>query len=483
MDFRTPKRLRRVALMVTIAAAALAAGSVGSASATQAEYDQGYALGLDAYKYGLPLVTMNKTYANQTSINVSNGKGFGPPNRFNPVRQFAQPDDRSVVAPNYDTLYSIAWLNLNRQPQIIHVPHIKHRYFVIPMLDPFTEDFKNLGSVNKTKPGNYAVVGPRQANIRLPKGVRRIKSKYNRVWVIERIYADNSDQSDFKKVHKYQNRIRVTPLSAFGHKHWKPKPPRHRDTTVNDPGIPQGLSYFDKLGGLLQHNKPPAADQNELDKLSAIGVGPGLTPSENTSLSADTKAGMVAAVAAGPASITSDVTAQYAAGFAAHNGYFISATGSYGTDYKFRAEVTQVGLGAMLPNQAVYPLAQVDHSFSPLTGAKNYKLHIAAGQLPPVNAFWSLTLYDLSGFLVPNSINRYVINDRSDLHYNADGSVDLYIQPTQPADAGQAQNWLPSPADTRFRLIWRLYDTKADQLQGVLDGVPGWTPPAINAVP
>ena len=99
-----------------------------------------------------------------------------------------------------------------------------------------------------------------------------------------------------------------------------------------------------------------------------------------------------------------------------------------------------------------------------------------------MNAFWSLTLYDLAGFLVPNPIDRYVINDRTDLHYNADGSLDLYVQSTQPADPAQAQNWLPSPAGERFRLIWRLYATKPDQIQGVLDG-SGWTPPAITAVP
>ena len=134
---------------------------------------------------------MNKTYKNQTSIDASNGEGFGPVNQFNPVRELTDPEDRSVVAPNYDTLYSIAWLNLKNQPQIIHVPKVKDRYFVIPLMDPYTEDFHNLGTVEGTKPGDYAVVGPNSGNVKLPKGVEKIEASYDRVWIIERTYVDS----------------------------------------------------------------------------------------------------------------------------------------------------------------------------------------------------------------------------------------------------------------------------------------------------
>lgn len=209
-------RTMRRALICGLAAAGLAlAAGAAPAGATQAEYDQGLALGTEAYKYGLPLVTTDKTYRNQTSVDVPNGDGFGPPNQFSPVRQLTDPTDRSVVAPNYDTLYSIAWLNLKQQPQIIHVPKVKNRYFVIPLLSPYTEDFKNLGTVNGTKPGDYAVVGPDQGKVKLPKGVKRIKSKYNRAWIIERTYIDYTDPKDFKRVHKIQNEITLTPLNKY----------------------------------------------------------------------------------------------------------------------------------------------------------------------------------------------------------------------------------------------------------------------------
>jgi hypothetical protein len=479
-------RTRRIAGIALAAGATLAALATGTAAASQAEYDQGLALGTEAYKYGLPLVTTNKTYLNQTSVNVSNGRGFGPVNRFNSVRQFSTPDDRSVVAPNFDTLYSIACLDLKKQPQVIHVPKIKHRYYVIPLLDPYTENFGNLGSVEKTKPGDYAIVGPNDATTKLPKGVKRIKSNYDRVWIIMRTYADESDSGDFNAVHKIQNQTTITPLNKFGKKGWKPPKPKNPDTTVEDPGLPTGMAYFDKLGELLKRYPPPAADAPELAKLAQIGVGPGMTPSTNAGLSADTVRGMTDAVAGGDASVVADATADYVAGFAAHNGYLTVPTGNYGTDYRLRAEVTRLGLGALPPEQAIYPLGQVDHTLAPLSGDKRYVLHIPAGQLPPVSptkGFWSLTLYDLDGFLVPNPIDRYLINDRTDLHANSDGSVDLYVQSTQPTDPDQAQNWLPSPAGQRFRLLWRLYATLPDQVQGVLDGTPGWTPPAITPVP
>lgn len=480
MEGRFSTRLRRVAAVGALVCAALGAGAAASAAASEADYDQGYELGLDAYKYGLPLVSTNKTYLNQTSINVANGRGFGPVNRFNPARGLAEAGDTSVVAPNHDTLYTIAWLDLKRQPRVIHVPKIKDRYYVLPLMDPYTEDFRNLGSVNETKPGDYAVVGPDGGHVDLPHGVHRIKSKYNRVWIIGRIYIKGPD--DTAAVNRIQDEITITPLRKYGRRGWKPKPPKNPDTTVDAPALPAGLAFFDKLGELLERYPPPAADQPELDKLAAIGVGPGLTPSTDPGLSADTLAGMSAAVADGPAEIQAGVVAEYAAGFAAHNGYLVAPTGRYGTDYELRAILAQIGLGAIIPDEAIYPVAQVDSSFSPLTGANRYTLHVAAGQLPPVNAFWSLTLYGPTGFFVPNPIDRYLINDRTDLHYNPDGSLDLYVQSTEPADPAQAQNWLPSPAGSSFRLIWRLYATKPDQIQGVLDG-SGWDPPAVTVVP
>ena len=126
--------------------------------------------------------------------------------------------------------------------------------------------------------------------------------------------------------------------------------------------------------------------------------------------------------------------------------------GTYGTDYQLRAIVDKIGLGALRTSVAIYPLAQTDRTLQTLTGAKSYVLHISAGQLPPVSGFWSLTMYDPNGFFVPNLVGRYMINDRSKLRRNSDGSIDLYVQHAAPSNPQQAQNWLPAPAGN-FRLI------------------------------
>lgn len=483
----TPRRFAIAAAIV-----ALSAGLAGTASATttaeprqprQAEqsdvFEHGYELGLAAYRYGLPLVTTQKTFRHQTSVDVPNGRGFGPANRFNPVRSFTDPDDRSVVAPNLDTLYSIAWLDLSKEPRVIHVPRIKNRYFVIPLMSPYTENFSNIGSVRRTPPGDYAVVGPKHADVRLPKGVKKVRSPYDRVWIIERVYADNGSRADQRAVHRIQNAITTVPLSKYPDTDWKPRRPRNPDTTVDEPALPTGMAFYDQLGRLLAKFPPPKADRPLLEQLAEIGVGPGKRPSTDASLDPELVAGMEAAVADGPATVLADAQALYGQGFATYNGYLVTPTGRYGTDYRLRAVVTQVGLGALQPEQAIYPLALVDRTGAPLTGAKKYVIHIPAGDLPPVSrtGFWSLTMYDDDGFLVPNPVRRYVINDRSELHYNEDGSLDLFVQATQPADREQAQNWLPSPAGG-FRILWRLYATQATQIPGVLDG-SGWKTPAI----
>lgn len=481
----TPRRFGIAVATVALLTAGLT-GVVSNPTAAEPEeptaYDRGYELGLQAYRYGFPLVTMQKTFRHQTSVNVPNRRGFGPVNRFNPVRAFTDPADRSVVAPNLDTLYAIAWLDLHKEPRIVHVPRVKNRYYVIPMMTPYTENFANLGSVGRTKPGDYAVVGPDDAGIKLPKGVKRIVSPYNRVWIIQRIYADNDSRADQRAVNRIQDKTTIVPLSKYGKKNWKPRRPQVRDTKVNEPGLPKGMKFYDRLSWLLEKYPAPEADAPLLEQLAEIGVGPGKRPSRDDTLDPELVDGMTDAVADGPAAVLADAHGLYGAGFAQHNGYLVTPTGTYGTDYALRAVVTQVGLGALRPNQAIYPLALLDRLGSPLTGAKRYVVHVPGDGLPPVRStgFWSLTVYDSDGFLVPNPIDRFAVNDRTDLHVNEDGSIDLFLQASEPEDPQQAQNWLPTP-DGSFHVLWRMYAPRPKAIPGVLDGT-GWTAPALMPV-
>ncbi len=478
MSTIVPRPILHSAAAFALTVLAILAAGGGPARAASADYTKGYNLGLEAWKYGLPLVREDQTFRIQTSVNVPDGRGRGPVNRFSHVRKLADASARDVVAPNNDTPYSIAWLDLRRQPMVIHIPRVK-RYFVIPLYDPYTENFRNLGTVAQTKPGDYVVTGPAQHGIKLPKGTHRIKSRYDRAWIIGRTI--NFGPADLKHTHRIQNRYRITPLSRYG-THYRPPRPKHPDTTPNDVPMPVGLHFFDRLGWLLKRFSPPRTDRAELAKLAEIGVGPGKRPSADSSLSADTKQGMSDAVGAGPAVLQNEVTVRYLTEAPDHNGWLVLPTGRYGADYDYRALITQVGLGALTPSEAIYPVAQTDNSLSPLNGSNDYVVHFGPGQLPPVDAFWSLTLYDSSGFFVPNPIDRYAVGDRSGLSFNPDGSIDLYVQSAQPSDPAKAKNWLPSPVDAPFRLTMRLYQPTHTAIPGILDG-SGWDPPTVTKVP
>jgi hypothetical protein len=477
----TTRRLRRIVSAATLALATLGAATAGpgaAASEPTSDYDRGYALGLEAYKYGLPLLEVHKTQRLQTSVDVSNGHGYGPENQFNAFRDFSDPADHWVVSPNLDTLYATAWLDLGDGPLVITVPKVKgERYWSLQMLDPYTETFGNPGSVHDTPPGAYALVGPDDADVALPKKVTRIRSSYDRVLIIQRIYADNGDPRDIERVRDLQDRFTMVPLREYPRKNWHPPVPADPDTTIDQQSLPTGMDYFDTLGELLAEFPPPAADDAELDRLAAIGVGPGRTPSTDPTLSAETVAGMTAAVADARGRIAADTQALHASSFPTHNGYLTLAAGTYGTNYQLRAMVARIGLGAQTPEQAIYSLAFADRLGAPLSGAKRYVIHLPADWAPPVDAFWSVTMYDAAQFLVENQIDRYVINDRSDLHRNADGSIDLFVQSTPPSDPAQARNWLPAPAGS-FRLGWRLYAPTPDRIAGIVDGT-GWNPPAV----
>ncbi len=471
--------MRGLRLLVGGAVPAVAAlmMTTGSAAASQSDYAKAYALGLQAYTYGLPLLVSDETFRSMTSINVSNGTGFGPVNRFNDVRSLNNPNSTAVVAPGANALSSIAWLDLARGPQVLHVPRVRGHFFVLALEDPYTEDFLNLGSVHKTKPGYYVIAGPGQHHVRIPSGTHRIDSNYSRVWIIGSTQLKG--KSDLANVHRIQDGYTLTPLSRFG-TDYHPKPPAHPRTTITNYPLPSGLRFFDVLGRLLKQFPPPSADRAELRKFAAVGIGPGMAPSQNRHLNRNTLKGLKAAVAAGPAQIKADATALFLSGFAKHDGYLLGGFGHYGTNYKLRAVIAQNGLGAFTSDQSIFALTLTDHSEAPLSGSTNYVLHMPAP--PPVNEGWTLTVYDLHGFLIPNPIDRYEFSNASRLAHNADGSVDIYLQSTQPASATQAQNWLPTPAAAGFEVIWRLLAPKPAQITGILAG-RGWEPPAITPAP
>jgi hypothetical protein len=482
-------RLVRLVAGLAVSAALLGAGARTASADTTSDYNTGLALGQKAYQYGVPLLDTARVYATATSVNAPDGHGDGPVNEFSSVRHLANPLETTIVAPNHDTLYSDAWLDLTHGPQVIHIPVIKHRFYVIPLYTPWTRDFYNItsahgqaghGAYGVTRGGNFAVVPPGFKG-KLPRGVRRIKSPYTRVWIIGRTYI--RDAADTKAVNRVQDGYKITPLSRFGKPFTRKRPNNITSIPVEAhiPGTGLGedpIQFYVALDQALAQFPGPAADRPLLQQLKAIGVGPGLNPT-TAGLSAATLEGMRAAVITGPAAVQKQVVAMYVRTFAKYNGYLTGSFGQYGTNYALRAAVDELALGALTDDMATYLFAETDRTLAPLTGVRRYVLHIPKSRLPiPGRAFWSLTMYNSLGFFVSNRLQRFVLNNRSQLHYNADGSLDLYLQHTEPTNAAEAENWLPSPAGA-FKVIWRLYDP-GPALRGILNGT-GWEPPAILA--
>ena len=443
---------------------------------SETDYNKGYEIGLEAYTYGLPLLVTNTTFETLTSINVSNG-AFGPVNQFNNVRTLNNAGSTVIVAPGSTGLSSIAWLDLSKEPEVLHVPEVQDNFFVLALIDPYTSNIRNFGSVTQTPPGDYVIAGPDQHTVPIPAGTHRVNVDYNRIWIIGSTQLNGSN--DIANVNLIQDNYTLTPLSQYG-TNYQPENLTNPNAIPRTYQIPGGLAFYDTLGQQLALFPPPAADQPELARFAKVGIGPGMAPSQNPQLSKDTVRGLEDAVAAGPVEIINDTMALYLESFDQHDGYLLGGFGQYGTNYRLRAVISQIGLGAFTPDQAIYALSWADHNKNPLNGSTNYTLHLVSA--PPADEGWSLTVYNLKGAMILNPINRSALGSTSPLTDNADGSVDFYLQSTPPPDPAQVNNWLPTANRQGFEVMWRLIGPEPAQIPGILNGT-GWQPPAITAVP
>jgi Uncharacterized conserved protein len=468
---------RSIAVMLAVVFLAGIVAVTGCGCTTQnkksADYNKGYNLGLEAYTYGLPLLVTNTTFQTMTSVNVSEG-AFGPVNQFNNVRTLNNPGSTAVVASSATSLSSIAWLDLQNEPQVLHVPQVTDHYFILAVIDPYTENLINLGTASNTKPGDYVIADPSQRNVSIPEGTQRIDVDYSRIWIIGSTQLKGPD--DLANVNNIQDGYTLTPLSKFGTS-YQPPVPSNPVTKVTNYSLPTGVQFFGVLGQQLALFPPPERDQEELRKFAEVGIGPGMKPSQNSQLNSDTLRGLNDAVAAGPDQVKKYTDELSLADFNKHNGYLLGGFGQYGTNYRLRAVISQIGLGALTPHQTIYAISWTDHDKKPLNGSTHYVLHMQSA--PPTNEGWSLTLYNLKGAMIPNSINRYAFTNSSSLTTNSDGSVDFYLQADQPSNPAQENNWLPTASEQGVEVTWRLDAPQPDKIESVLSG-SGWQPPAIQ---
>lgn len=432
-------------------------------------------LATDAYIFGYPLVTMEMTRRVMTNVAKPEGTR-APMGQIIKLRQYPDASFRDVTAPNADTLYTTAWLDVGKEPWVFSIPDLKDRYALFPMLDGWTNVFKVPGKrTTGTGPQTYAITGPGWSGT-LPAGVKQYRSPTNLVWLLGRIYCTGTPE-DYAEVHAIQDQCKLVPLSAWGKEYTPPPgtvdPAIDMKTAVRDQvNRMDAVEYFTLLAKLMKTNPPSAADAEELARFAAIGLVPG-QDFDASKLKADFAKRI-------PAIAFDRIMLQFKVGKNVHNinGWmFDSVTGVYGTDYLNRAFVTAIGLGANRIQDAVYPTSLKSASGGDYNGADKYVMHFPKGQLPPTQGFWSITMYDANYFFVANPINRYSISARQDLKANADGSVDLYIQ-NQPPGADKEANWLPAPAG-KFLLMLRMY-WPDETPPSIIDG--SWKPPAAKKV-
>jgi hypothetical protein len=433
---------------------------------------EAYEIGIEAYQYFYPLITMDLTRRITTNYAPGTKPGMGPMNAFHHLRAFPPADFREVVRPNFDTLYSSAWLDLTQEPMIVSAPDTHDRYYLLPMLDMWSDVFAVPGKrTSGTSAAQFGVI-PKGWKGTLPAGVQPIESPTPYVWIIGR--TQTNGPKDYASVNQVQDGYRITPLSKWGQT-WEP--PVAIDSTVDmkTPPLTQvnsmtAAQYFSYGAELLKLHPPHITDWSTIARLNRIGMTPGQSFDFNTAAPA-VKAGLEQATVDGLKLMQEKLPtlARVVNGWQMNT----DTMGVYGNYYLKRAIVAMVGLGANQPQDAIYPLCLADADGKPLEGANNYVLHFTKDELPPVEAFWSITMYDAEGFQVMNTLNRFAIGDRDDLKYNTDGSLDIYIQANSPGN-DQESNWLPSPAQGVLGVTMRLYAPKAEALDG------RWVPPAVK---
>jgi hypothetical protein len=457
---------------VALSVAACAMFPLVSQAQSKITPEEAHAIGVEAYIYFYPLLTMDITRKQFTNIEPGKEFGKGPMNMFVSVPQYPPADFKGVVRSNFDTLYSIAWLDLTKEPLVVAAPDTAGRFYLLPMLDMWSDVFASPGwRTTGTEAAQFLVTPPGWTGT-VPEGLSHLPAPTPFVWIIGRTKTDGA--ADYAAVHKIQAGYTVTPLSRLG-KGAEPVSVKV-DPSVDMKTPPKiqvdslsAASYFAYAAELLKMHPAHSTDQPMLAQIKRLGIEPG-KPFNMDALNAEIKAALETVPAEAQALMKwkVDTLARVVNGWSMNT----DTMGVYGNYYLKRAIVAQMGLGANLPEDAIYPLNMGDANGKALDGANKYVLHFPKGEAPPVNAFWSITLYDPEGFQVGNGLNRFAVSSWMPFKNNADGSLDLYFQNESPGKDLEA-NWLPAPKGP-FNLTMRLYGPKAEALNGK------WNPPAVK---
>lgn len=434
----------------------------------------------EGFIYGLPLV-MNYAVMQEFAVDKNSGQFKAPFNEINNQHRVATPEDTAVITPNSDTPYSMLWLDLRAEPMVISVPMIeKDRYYSVQLIDGNTYNYGYIGTrATGTEAGDYLVVGPDWKG-GTPTGIKKVFQSTT-PFTLALFRTQLFNPGDISNVEKIQAGYKAQPLSGFLKQPAPPAAPKIDFLPATTAGIKD--NFFQYLDAALQYVPVTPKDAATRAKLAKIGIGSGKT-FEFKDLSLEHKAAVLVAMKQGD----DKVDKWLASGMKNINGWSVGAffgdEAFYNGNWLMRAGAAKGGLYGNDPVEAMYPYTRTDATGEPLDGSKHkYTITFASGELPPVNAFWSVTMYDgKSQFLIKNPINRYLINSPmlSAMKKDADGSVTLYIQKDSPG-ADKEANWLPAP-DDKIYLVLRLYWPKPTPPSILPPGEGTWRPPGVKQV-
>lgn len=434
------------------------------------------AIAEDAYVYGYSLISVEMTRKVMTNVPKVEGK-HSPMGQFANLREYPTAAFRDVTAPNADTLYSNAFVDVSKEPWIVSWPDMGDRYYVWEFYDAWVPVIFDPGSrITGQKAQTYAITGPGWSGT-LPEGVKELKSPTSTVWILARTYCTGTPE-DYKAVWALQDQYKLYPLSSWGEEYDPPAgkvdPSIDMKTAVRDQvNALDAEQYFGWMADLMKNNPPAAEDAPIVGRMAKIGIVPG---KEFDLGKLDPE--VAKAVEAAPKAAWAKIDAYTAKSGEVQDGWLVNLkVGHYGTDYMARAWLSAFGIPANAPKDAVYPVGLTDADGEPLDASQHdYVIHFASeSDLPPAEGFWSLTMYDDQYFFIPNPLNRYTLSERNTLKKNADGSIDLYLQKGNPGPDKES-NWLPAP-DGKFIPMFRLYWPR-EKSPSVLDG--SWWPPVIK---
>jgi hypothetical protein len=435
--------------------------------------EEAYAIGVEAYLYGYPRVEIYRRIWNETRRVAKDQVIFAPVNHFFYFDRLAKPGDGKVIkAPNNDTLYGSAYLDLSQGPVLLRVPSMGDRYYVALVVDARGSIDTRIGSrVTGSGPIELAFVGPGSDGVNLPPGVRRLPQRANDLWLLMRVASSGGNDEA----------IAAQMLKQFTLHRWISESEGWSkvadgvdvsDWPIESPCEPMGsIDFYHALDRMLQRNPVPLEDRGLLDRWSRIGVGQGGFDASRLTL--PLRRGLERAIESGKMIVSAG---QFGIANSIDGWNFSDKIGQIRNDWALSAAIAMGGFGNRMED-SVYHQRNHDANGLQLSGSHAYRMTFLPGRLPPVGAFWSITAYDQNQLdLMENPIQRFSLGDRTEgLRYSGDGSLTIAIQRKPPEDPMLMANWLPV-GDAPFYLIFRSYDPAEDIMTG------RWAPPQVTLI-